>query len=364
MAYSITPTAVFMLTEGLDLGDQFCVSCRIDGQGQIVGRDRIKTTAEALHAHFAAGPCRRVVLEASTHSLWIGRLIEGLGHQLIVANPRHVHLIANNQCKNDHNDAELLARLGRADPALLSPVTPRSERQQNDLSLIRLRDSLIRARTKLINSQRSIAKSAGAKLPACSADSFHRKMTAVAVPAVVWAVLEPGIKAVETLSQQIKVCDRALDTICRERYPQALRLQQIPGVGPVVALAFVLTVGDPARFSRSREVAPFFGLVPRQQQSGEHDPQLSITKCGNTYMRCLLVNAAQRILQKATPDCDLKRHGLQIYQAQGQTRIAKRKAVVAVARKLAVVMHRVWVSGEAYRLFREVVAAEATATAM
>lgn len=351
MRNRITPAAAFILTEGLDLGDQESVTCLIDESCRIVGRGRIKTTAEELTAHFGQGRLRRVVLEASTHSPWVGRLIKDLGHELIVANPRHVHLIANNQRKNDHNDAELLARMGRADPELLSPVTPRSEQQQDDLSLIRQREGFVRSRTREINIQRSLVKSTGDRLPSCSAESFHRKITAKSVSARLWDLLEPGVTVVECLSLQIKVCDDKLETIGRKRYPQIERLQKIHGVGPVVALAYVLTLGDPSRFSRSREVGAYIGLVPAQKQSSQSNPQLSITKCGNTYLRCLLVNAAQRILQKRSPDCALKQHGLRIYQAQGETRIAKRKAVIAVARKLAVIMHRVWVSGQEYDPF-------------
>lgn len=346
------PADTFKLTEGIDLGDRTCATCLIDPAGRILDRGTVKTDREQLLAHFGQGQPRRVVIEASTHAPWIGRLIRACGHELIVASPRHVRSIADNPRKNDPKDAEQLARLGRADPKLLAPVALRTQQQQQDLQRIRQRDSLIRARTALINTQRGLAKSSGVRLPVCSAEGFARRMAATPIDAGLREVLAPGFAAIAELSRQIEVCDRQLATAAKERYPVTQRLQQAPGVGPVVAITFVLTVGDPERFQRSRDLPPWVGLVPGQRQSGGADPQRAITKCGNTYLRCLLVTAAQRILQERTPDCDLKRHGLRVYQSHGETKIAKRIAVIAVARKLAVVLHRLWVGGEAYRPLR------------
>jgi transposase len=140
-----------------------------------------------------------------------------------------------------------------------------------------------------------------------------------------------------------------IEQLCQEHYPETHHLRQVSGVGPITALAYVLTLDDPDRFRKSREVAPALGLVPKRDQSGDRDPQLRITKTGDSYLRRLLVGSAQYILGPFGPDCDLRRWGLKLAQRGGKN--AKKRAVVAVARKLAVLLHHLWVTGEVYDPF-------------
>ena len=135
----------------------------------------------------------------------------------------------------------------------------------------------------------------------------------------------------------------------RKAYPETLTLREITGVGPVTALAYVLTLEDPTRFNKSRDVGPYLGLTPKRDQSGKTDKALSISKAGNTYLRRLLVGSAHYILGPFGPDCDLRRYGTRIASRGGKA--AKRKAVVAVARKLAVLMHQLWKNKATYDPF-------------
>jgi transposase len=157
--------------------------------------------------------------------------------------------------------------------------------------------------------------------------------------------LTPIVEIIGKLTDQIKEYDRKIEQISKEKYPETELLRAIKGVGPVTALAFVLILEDPERFSKSRQVGSFLGLTPRRDQSGEIDKQLRITKAGNPFLRRLLVGAGQYILGPFGEDCDLKRFGLRL-SARGKN--AKRRAVVAVARKLSVLLHRLWKHGEMY----------------
>ena len=270
----------------------------------------MRTTAAALGQRFSAMPRSRVVLEVGTHSPWISRMLRELGHEVLVANPGRVRRIAESLHKTDRADAETLARLGRADPWLLSPITHRSAQAQTDLAVIRARHALVTSRTLLINHSRGSVKSSGARLPACDAYMFHKKVRA-SLPEPLTPALAPLLDTVAVLTSQIADLDKQLDRLIHERYPEALALQQVPGVGPLISLTFILTIGDPYRFAKSRQVGPYLGLVPRKRESGERSPQLGISKAGNIYLRQLLVNGSQYILGYRGADTDLRRWGLQ-----------------------------------------------------
>ena len=342
------------VTIGLDLSDRYSSFCILDADGTVAEEGRVRTTTPALQRRFGTlAPCR-VVLEVGTHSPWMSRLLAGLGHEVVIANPRAVRLIAESDRKRDRTDAERLARLGRADPSLLAPIRHRGQQAQEDLALVRSRQSLVRARTALINHVRGAVKAHGERLPACSAPAFHRK-GAAQLPAGLRPALLPQLELIAQLSSQIAAFDRQVEALSAERYPETALLRQVAGVGPLTALTFVLTLEDPARFRRSREVGPYLGLTPRQRQSGARSPQLPISKAGDRYLRQLLVGCAHYILGPFGPDCDLRRWGLR-YAPPG-ARNAKHRAVVAVARKLAVLLHHLWVTGEAYQPVRQAQAA-------
>ena len=334
-----------MLFVGLDLGDRRCDLAMLDKEGELVEESRIPTTAAALERRFAALARSRIALEVGPHSRWVSQLLEALGHEVLVANARKVRAIYHNPRKTDRCDAQTLARLARLDPSLLSPIRHRSAEAQADLAVLRSRDALVRSRTLLINHVRGTLKSFGARPPACSAEAFPARV-ASSLPEPLAAALSPVLDTIAALTGQIREYNRQIEALCQERYPQTRGLRAIGGVGPLTALAFVLTLEDPRRFAKSRHVGPALGLVPRRDQSGSHDPQLRITKTGDAFLRRLLVGAAQYILGPFGPDCDLRRWGLALAQRGGKN--AKKRAVVAVARKLAILMHRLWRTGQAY----------------
>jgi len=343
-------TAAMGLTIGLDLGDRFTEGRVLDASGEVVESFRVRTTEPALTSRLSSFAPSRVVLEVGTHSPWVSRVVTRLGHEGIVANPRRVRLIAENDSKSDGVDAELLARLGRVDPALLKPIVHRGADAQRDRMLIQSRDGFVRARTQLVNQARGLAKALGTRMPTSSTDAFPKRVRA-AIPLDLFPGLEPLLETIEHLSRTIRQFDREIERLCRERYPETEFLRQVPGVGPITALFYVLTIEDPSRFAKSRSVGAYLGLRPKQRDSGEQQPQLRITKAGDALLRRLLVSAAHYVLGPFGPDTDLRRAGLRMAERGGNA--SKKRAIVAVARRLAVLLHRLWVTQEEYVALRE-----------
>ena len=337
------------ITIGMDLGDKSSCYCLLDKNGEVTREGRVGTTKKAMAQVFGSMSRCRIAIEVGTHSPWVSRLLRSFGHEVIVANPRQVKLISDSSRKDDRLDAQTLARLARVDPQLLRPIQHRSEKAQADLMVIRVRAALVEARTGLVNTARGLAKSLGERLPICDTDQMGVEQ-AESLPAELQQALEPLLKQVESLTEQIKESDRKVEQIAREDYPETELLQQVSGVGPLIALTFVLTVEDKGRFQKSRDVGCYVGLRPRRSDSGESQPQLRITKEGDSYLRKMLVQGAHYILSHRGPDTDLKRWGLHL-AARGGKR-AKKKAVVAVARKLGILLHRLWVTGEVYEPLR------------
>jgi transposase len=333
---------------GLDLGDKHSHITILDQDGEMIEESRLPTTKASFQRKFSTLPPCRIAMEVGAHSRWASHLLTELGHDVLVANARKLRAIYHNPRKGDRADAETLARLARLDPALLSPIYHRSPQAQADLAVLRSRDALVRSRTLLINHARDIVKVSGSRLPSCSADSFAHKV-APDIPESLRPALAPIIDTIASLTQQIKSYDQANQELCSKRYTETKLLRRISGVGPLTSLAFVLTLENPDRFRRSREVGPALGLVPRRDQSGDQDPQLRITKTGDAFLRRLLVGSAQYILGPFGPDCDLRRWGLRLAERGGKN--AKKRAVVAVARKLAVLLHHLWKTGEVYDPF-------------
>ena len=332
-------------TVGLDMGDRNHRVCVLDAEGKVLTRSTVANTGAALRKYFGTrAPCR-VAIEAGTHSGWVSRLLEELGHEVLVGNPRKLRVIWDSDEKNDDRDAEMLARIARFDPQLLYPIHHRGRQAQDDLAVIKARDMLVKVRSILIAHARGVVKATGERITSCSAECFHRRLLDE-LPRELEPALEPVMKSIEDLSSRIRHYDQLLEKLCREQYPETEGLRAISGVGPVTALAFVLTLEESARFDTSRAVGPFLGLTPKQDQSGQSDKQLHITKAGDGYLRRLLVGCAQYILGSFGPDCDLRRFGLKLAARGGKN--AKRRAVVAVARKLGVLMHHLWKSGAAY----------------
>lgn len=329
---------------GVDLGDEFSYACVLDSEGEVRGRFRVRTTREAFRGRFSRMPSSLVIVETGTHSPWVSRLLRECGHEVLVANARRVALISESDKKTDRQDCELLARIGRVDPALLSPVSHRGLEAQQDLAVLRARAAAVRARTQLVNSVRGLVKSVGERLPKCSTATFHKAVRG-AIPEGLKSATVPLLDLIERLTAEIKSFEKKLEALCKRHKPTAL-LQAVPGVGPICSLAFVLTIEDPHRFQRSRQVGAYLGLVPKLDQSGGSSPQLRITKAGDVNLRSLLVTSAHYILGPRGPDSDLRRWGLAL--AERGAKNAKKRAVVAVARRLAVLLHHLWRTGEVY----------------
>lgn len=335
-----------MVIAGIDLGDRYSHLCLLDTEnGEVIEESRIATNRKAFERRFSGAEPMRVGIEASTHSPWVSRILEDHGHEVLVANARKVRLIYSEGHKTDRIDAEKLARLARLDPKLLSPIKHRGETSQSHLALLHSRDALVGTRTKLVNHVRGTVKAFGARLPKCTAQSFHNKV-AEHLPQELAPALGPVLKTIASLSERIREYDRMLEDVANELYPETKLLRQIHGVGALTALAFVLTLEDPSRFAKSRQVGPYLGLVPATDQSGKSDPQKRISKHGNELTRKLLVNCAHYVLGPFGEDSDLRRHGEKIAGRGGKN--AKKRAVVAVARKLSVLLHRLWVTVEVY----------------
>ena len=334
------------MTAGLDLGDRYSYLCIIDtDSGEVIEEGRLRTAPEAFRRRFLSERPMRIAIEAGTHSPWASRVLEELGHEVLVANSRKTRLIYANKRKTDEVDAENLARLARVDPKLLYPLKHRGEESQAHMAIVRARQALVGARTQLVNHVRGAVKSFGARLPKCPARSFHKRAKEH-IPEELLPALEPLLEQIASLTERIGDYDRKLETISRECYPETELLRQVEGIGPLTALTFVLTVGVPHRFERSRSVGAYLGLVPARDQSGNRDPQKRISKEGDEMLRKLLVGSAHYILGPFGSDSDLRRHGEKIAARGGKS--AKKRAVVAVARKLSVLLHRLWVSGEVY----------------
>lgn len=333
------------LTIGLDLGDRLSRTYGVDAAGRQVLADAVVTTPTGIEEYFGRLERCRVVLEAGTHSPWVSRVLEELGFEVVVANPALVYGPRRRRKRNDRIDAEFLARQGRADVKLLYPIRHRGAEAQQHLETIRARDQLVRVRTKMINHVRGAVKSVGGRIVRCSAEVFGRRAEE-SIPQELQAALTPLLEVISDLTRRIRHFDAEISRLVEEEHPEAARLQQPKGVGPLTALAFVLLIEDPNRFRRSRDVGAYFGLVPRLDESSASSPQLRITKAGDEMGRRLLVNAAHYILGPFGPPCDLRRHGEAIAKRGGRN--ARKRAVIAVARKLAVMLHRLWVSGADY----------------
>ncbi len=341
------------LTVGLDLGDRSSRYCILNEAGGKESEDQLATTKAGLEWLFGKMAACRIALEVGTHSPWVSRHLAGMGHEVIVANPRKVQLITQSVKKNDRIDAEQLARLARVDPQLLAPIRHREVEAQGDLAVIQARAELVDCRTALINTARGLAKPMGERLKSCDAD-YVKESLAEGLSEATQNAIRPLLKSVEEISKQIGVYDKKIQEI-EKRYAETKVLKQVNGVGTLIALTYILTLEDAERFVHSRDVGPYLGLTRKLRDSGESQPEMGISKAGDVLLRRLLVQAAHCILRDGAPDSDLKVWGLTKVQAGAKTgsgkkgsKRRKKKAVVAVARKLAVLLHKLWVTGEVY----------------
>jgi transposase len=333
------------MTIGMDLGDKTHEVCVLDEAGSVTVRKQIINTKVAVVKFFTPYTGALVVMETGTHSPWVARELEALGCTVLVGNARKLRAIWTATDKSDVHDAEMLARIARVDRKLLHPIHHRSEAAQQDLAVLKARDALVAARAALVNHVRCVVKATGQRVSKCSTETFAGRARE-SVPAGLVPALFPLLEEIDALTGRIRAYDKQVAELVEKCHPDAKRLSQVPGVGPITSLGYVLALEEPSRFEQSRSVGPYLGLTPRRDQSGQTDKQLRITKAGDEFVRRLLVGCAQYILGPFGPDSDLRRFGQKLAARGGKN--AKRRAVVAVARKLAVLLHRLWLTGAEY----------------
>ena len=303
-------------------------------------------TPEDVRAYLKRHPGALLAIETGTHCRWVCRIGLELGHEVLVGNARKLRVIWDSSRKNDWNDAEMLAKVARMDRTRFAPVRLRGDGDQGLMRLVKSRDLLVKSRTGIVNQIRGFCKSEGFRPPKCSAESFTRQEHEM--PPAVRAVVKPLFAVLKELGKKIALYDKMLaDTVKKLHKQDAALLEPIAGVGPVTAAAFLAAVGDVATFGSARDAGPYFGLIPRQDQSGKTDKQLRISKEGNEVVRRLLVTAANYIMGPFGKDCDLRRHGMRIAERGGKN--ARKRAKVAVARKLAVLMLAILRTRSEYR---------------
>jgi transposase len=339
------------IVAGLDVGSEWCHLFVEDfEEGVVLWDGRVPTEAAALRSVLRRWKRIRIALEVGTQSPWLQELLEGLGHEVYVANARKLRCIWASTNKQDRLDARVLARVAHMDPSLLHPIRHRRRETQEDLAVLRARNQLVQLRSGLVGMVRGMVRSHGGRVPPCETEDFARRARGHLPKGLVPAVT-PLLGTIEELSRRIEAYDGAVETMAREKYPEVEALTRVPGVGTLTALCFVLTLEDPSRFRKSRDVGPALGLVPRRDQSGKTDKHLSITRTGDDYLRSLLVESAHCVLRKATRPSALKDWGRKLASRGGKA--GKRRAVVAVARKLAVLLHRLWVTQAVYERYRD-----------
>jgi transposase len=340
--------SVAKVTIGVDLGDKRNAICILDESGDVVETASVANTLSGMREFFSSYKGALVAIETGTHSPWVSRMLSELECKVLVGNSRKLRSIWKGDYKTDSRDAEMLARIARFDQKLFHPIHHRGLKTQSDLALLKARDILVQTRTSLINHIRGTVKTVGERLDGCGAEVFHKRAVG-SIPEILKDALLPVIEQIEALTKRIRSYDRRIEEISKAEYKETALLRTVPGVGPITAMGFVVVLEKAERFKKSREVGSFLGLTPKKDQSGDLDKQLRITKAGDKFLRKLLVSSAQYTLGPFGPDSELRRFGLKLCQHGGKA--AKKRAIVAVARKIAVLLHRIWITGEEYDPF-------------
>lgn len=338
-------------TIGLDLHKRETQLCVLAADGAVAER-RIATTRAAFTAALGDRPPARVLLEASTESEWVARHLEGLGHEVVVADPGYAPMYAtrSRRVKTDRRDARTLAeacRLGAYRPAHRLSEPQRHVRAELAVRDALVRDALVRTRTRFIAVLKALVRRDGLRLTAGDAERTAAKFAVLDATGVVTPVLRaevaPLLTILAPLNEQVAAADRRLAAIAAED-ARVRRPMTAPGIGPVTATAFVATLDDAGRFQDAHQVMAYLGLVPSEKSSGERQHRGRITKAGSPRVRWLLVEAAWRILRSR----DAQAAPLQTWATRVALRRGKRVAVVALARRLAGVLYVMWRDGTDY----------------
>ncbi len=334
------------ITIGMDLGNRKHTVCAIDGAGEVLWRKKVTNTPEALKPFFEENAGATVAMETGLCCRWISALAKRCGCEVLVGNARKLAPIWQSMQKSDENDAFMIAKLARFDRGLFHPVSLRDDERHEMVQILELREVAVSQRTQAVNSVRGLCKAMGVFIPDCDATRFH-KVAKDAIPRdLAWKFM-PMLRQLKETAETIRRYDAMLKRYASDHFGEEVALAStIPGIGPVTSCAFVALVGDAKRFGKARDAGVYFGLTPARDQSGDRDAPKRVTKAGSKMMRRLLVTAANYVMRTSSPDTAIKRHGMRICARGGK--IAKRKAKVAIARKLAVVMLAMLKSGKPY----------------
>jgi transposase len=338
---------------GLDVSVKETSVCIVDDTGKIVREVKVASEPETLLQVLTSldYSFKRIGLEAGPLSQWLFSGLAEAGLPVICVETRHMRAVLQAQInKTDRNDARGIAQMMRA--GLYRPVHVKTLRSQKLRMLLTHRKLLQSKAIAIDNDLRGTLRNFGLKVGVVGTARFEARVRELLEDLPDLAELaEPLLIVRRTLHDQIRILHRRLlaivrnDDVCR-------RLMTVPGVGPVVALTYRATVDVPARFRSSKAVGAVFGLTPARYQSGEIDRSGAISRCGDEMMRTVLYEAAQSVLTRMKKWSWLKAWAIKVARHRGM-----KKAIVALARRLAVVMHRIWVDGTEFRWSREVAAA-------
>lgn len=325
----------------IDLHDEYSQLCVMSPSREKLTEARVPTTRVALADFFAQRQRSRVIYEAGPHALWVGELLKELGHEPIACHPRRVRLIAEGRNKNDRMDAEILARLSLSDLELIRPIHQRSRSTLDQRSVIRARAAVVDAQKRLRTMLRGLVKPFGLRVHRGKKRALAELSTA-ALPPLVRVSVDSVLQILTATAEQIAILDKHVEQIC-EQNVATTRLQTIPGVGPLVAAAFVHAIEDPKRFA-SNDIGPYIGLTPSNRSSaGKKLAPKEKGRPGDPYLRSLLLQAAWTLMNSRS-ESDLARWGRGLVE-----RIGPKKAAFALARKLATLMHHLWLREEDFQ---------------
>jgi transposase len=324
-----------MLYCGIDLGKKSSRFCVVDDNRKVQEQGWVKMRDDSLVERFGQMAPMKIVVEASSRTFWVGDLLEEMGHDVFVVDPGRTKAIGASRIKHDKLDARVLAELCQA--GLLATVDRPSKAERLQRVSITARDVLVRARTKLINAAKSMLENEGYQVASTSSDRTVRALDEALekAPEELANSVSLLVEEIEHMSEAIGVCDEGLKQMSQENKTMKM-LQTLDGVGPLTAAVYVLVIRNPERFSSGRQVGAYLGLVPSLYSSGQTHVLGRITRRGNSQLRFLLTMAAGSLL-RSRRDSPLKRWALELAE-----RVGRKKARVALARKIANVMWSMW----------------------